>query len=140
MKRKLTTALIATPVSLLLILTVFFDAWMHPFELVVLTALYTLIISPFILLYGIPVTYLSDFARKKSRKAKSLIALFVHMIFAIIFGFVYPMNWPTPLFGMEVDIAFLSAITVALFLWITDEALRKINWNKHQRWCLLFGK
>ena len=126
-KRKIATTLIATPLSLLVIFAVFFGEWRQPLELIVMTGTFSLWISPFILLYGVPVTFLSDYVSMPlSEKNRILFAFIIHLLFGILFGFIFPMNAQLPFSGVMFEVAFVFATIVALFFWSTDEILRKI--------------
>ncbi|SES03220.1 hypothetical protein SAMN04487944_115129 [Gracilibacillus ureilyticus] len=125
-RRKLITTLLATPLSLLIIFGVFFGEWKQPVELVIMTVTFGLWVSPFILLYGVPVTFLSDFATKRLRGGKRTItAFFIHLCFGILFGFIFPMGIDFSLIGIKLNLASISAMITALFFWGIDELLRR---------------
>ncbi|GEM_PF-1673562 len=130
-KRKILTVLLATPLSLLFIFAVFFGEWEQPLDLIVMTGVFSLWVSPITLLYGLPVSFLSDFVGKRLQgRVRSLTALFVHLFFAVLFGFIVPMNGSLPIFSGEVDFSVIFATIVALFFWIVDEWLRKRKMRK----------
>jgi hypothetical protein len=125
-KRKIITTLLATPLSLLVIFGVFFGEWEQPLELIMMTIAFGLWLSPFILLYGVPVTFLSDYvSRRLKGTARTLTAFMVHLFFGILFGFIAPMDEHFSLFGIEIGIATIFASITALFFWIIDELLRR---------------
>lgn len=125
-KRKVVTTLIATPLSVLVIFAVFFGEWRQPLELIVMTGTFSVWLSPFILLYAVPVTFLSDFISKRlTGNSRTFLAFVVHLFFGVLFGFIIPMNTEFSFFGGEIDSAFIFASITALFFWIIDEILRK---------------
>ncbi|WP_407268297.1 hypothetical protein [Radiobacillus sp. PE A8.2] len=127
-KRKIVTVLLATPVSLLLIFSLFFGEWRQPFELIVMTGMFSLFISPFIILYGVPVTFLSDYLGKQlTGNVRILIAFIVHLFFGVSFGIIFKMGSEISLFVVEVNVASIFATITALIFWAIDELLRKNN-------------
>ncbi|TDQ40724.1 hypothetical protein [Aureibacillus halotolerans] len=125
-KRKLITAVFATPLGLMFIFALFFGEWQRPLELLSMSFMISLWVAPFIVLYGVPVSFLSDFiGRRLQESIRRTVACGVHLIFGVLFGFVYPMNVQHSILGVEIDRGSLYATTVALFFWIIDELLRK---------------
>jgi hypothetical protein len=142
-KRKFFTTLLATPISLLFIFAVFFGEWKQPFELLVMTGMYSLIFSPYVILYGVPVTFLSDYVAKRlTGNMRVLVAFTFHFIFGILFGIIFPFDVSFSLFGAEIDLAIISASITALFFWAIDELLRKNRIQKklYSKCCLNFAK
>ncbi|UFU00027.1 hypothetical protein KO561_03415 [Radiobacillus kanasensis] len=127
-KRKVITTILATPISLMFIFAFFFGEWNRPFDLITMSGAFSLFLAPFILLYGVPVTFLSDYVCKQlTGIARTLTAFIVHLFFGVLFGFIAPMDEQFSLFGTEVNAASLSASITALFFWIIDELIRRKN-------------
>ncbi|MGP4042071.1 hypothetical protein ACTWP4_19515 [Gracilibacillus sp. D59] len=127
-KRKVITTLLATPLSLLVIFGLFFGEWQHPVELIVMTGAFGLWISPIILLYGVPITFLSDYISKRfTGNVRALTAFIVHLSFGILFGLIAPMDGQFLLIGTEVNATTIFASITALFFWVIDELLRRKN-------------
>jgi len=125
-KRKVVTSLTATPLSLLIIFAIFFGEWRQPLELIVMSGTFSIWLSPFILLYAVPVTFLSDFITKRlTGNCRTFLALIVHLFFGVLFGFIIPLDSEFSFFGGEIDSAFIFASITALFFWIIDEIIRK---------------
>ncbi|MFD2446948.1 hypothetical protein ACFSO7_23705 [Bacillus sp. CGMCC 1.16607] len=125
-KRKLITTLLAPPLSLAFIFAVFFGEWKQPLELIVMTGMFSLILSPYILFYGIPVTFLSDYVSKNlTGNIRAFFALIVHLFFGVMFSFIFPSNASSPLFRGGVDSAIIFGSITALFFWTIDEILRR---------------
>ncbi|MBM7661036.1 hypothetical protein JOC85_001808 [Bacillus mesophilus] len=132
-KRKVLTTLLATPLSLLVICGVLFGEWERPFELIVMTGMLGLWISPLILLYGVPVTFLSDYVTKGlAGTARMLTACIVHLSFGILFGFVFRSDEQFLIFGIEVNVIIISASITALFFWVIDELFRSQKGHKYK--------
>jgi hypothetical protein len=131
-ERKVVTTLLATPLSLLVIFAVFFGEWRQPVELIVMSGAFSLLISPYILLYGVPVTFLSDYVGKRiTRKMRMPLAFIFHLFFGVIFGFIFPMNSNVSVFGVAVDSAFIFASITALLFWTIDEILRGLMFKSN---------
>ncbi len=101
-KRKIITTLLATPFSLFLIFSIFFGEWRQPLELVVMTGMFSLFISPYVILYGVPVTFLSDYLSRKLKRARIYVAFIVHIFFGALFAFITNSSTLFPVFGIEV--------------------------------------
>jgi hypothetical protein len=130
-KRKIFTTLLATPISLMLIFAVFFGEWKQPFELVTMSAMFSFFIAPYILLYALPVSFLSDYIGKRLvGNARVSVAFAVHLVFGVVFGFVFPSNASFPLYGVEIDTAIIFASITALLFWAVDEWLRNNKFEK----------
>ena len=74
---------------------------------------------PFVLLIGVPVSFLSDcLTKKRNGKPRYIVALLIHSIFGLIAGLVI-----SKLF----ESLFLVGVTIiaALIFWLVDEILRK---------------
>lgn len=74
---------------------------------------------PFVLLIGVPVSFLSDYLTKKQNgKQRSIVALLIHSIFGLIAGLVISFFFES---------FFLVGVTIiaALIFWFVDEILRK---------------
>ncbi|UOQ86574.1 hypothetical protein [Gracilibacillus salinarum] len=131
-KRKLITLLLATPISLCFIFAIIFGEWKQPRELMVMTGVFSLWTSPIILVYGVPVTFLSDFLCKRfTGKLRTWFAFLVHIFFGILFGLLFPMG--ATLFSLLViDINFVTlfATITAIFFWLIDEVIRRVVRSK----------
>ncbi|WP_419962342.1 hypothetical protein [Psychrobacillus sp. BM2] len=89
-KRKAITFFIATILSITFILIYIFGEWERPFELISMIGFYSLLFSPIILVYGVPVTFLSDYLTKRFKGFKRVIlALLTHLFFGMFYTFVY---------------------------------------------------
>ncbi|MFS0673527.1 hypothetical protein [Ornithinibacillus sp. 179-J 7C1 HS] len=142
-KRKIVTTLLATPMSLIVIFAVFFGEWKQPFELVTMTAMFSIYLAPFIILYAIPVTFLSDYVgRRFVGNVRVSVAFMVHLVFGVLFGFIFPSNASFSLYGVEIDTAIIFASITALLFWTIDELLRKNNFQEtiFSKCCLNFAK
>ncbi|MFD2118036.1 hypothetical protein ACFSTH_01440 [Paenibacillus yanchengensis] len=74
---------------------------------------------PFVLLIGVPVSFLSDYLSKNLKGIqRNIVALLIHSIFGLIAGLVIS-NLFESLFLVGV------AIIAALIFWLVDEILRK---------------
>ncbi|WP_163972032.1 hypothetical protein [Oceanobacillus halotolerans] len=74
---------------------------------------------PFVLLIGVPVSFLSDYLTKNlNGKQRNTKALFIHSIFGLIAGLVISFLFES---------LFLVGVTIiaALIFWLVDEILRK---------------
>ncbi|KAB8138068.1 hypothetical protein F9U64_06370 [Gracilibacillus oryzae] len=124
-KRKLLMTLVASPLSMFVIVAAFFDVWQWPLGMLMLTGIGVLMASPYILLYGVPVSFFSDFISKRFiGRVRMLIAFLVHILFAFLFGLIGVLNNNIPLLGLEVDAGIVFAVIVAFFFWLVDELLR----------------
>ncbi|SES63688.1 hypothetical protein SAMN05216389_101184 [Oceanobacillus limi] len=142
-KRKILTMLFAIPVSLFVIFAVFFGEWKQPFELVVMTGAFSLILSPIIILYGAPVSFLSEYLSKRFTANKRIaVAFVIHILFGVAFGIIFPFDASFSLFGVKMDLAIIFASITALFFWAIDELLRKNNFHTRLRCkcCYSFAK
>jgi hypothetical protein len=120
------TALLAVPLSLSVIFSVFFGEWRQPIELIAMTGMYSLWISPFIILYGLPVTCLADFVSKRlSGQRRMYLSLLIHLLFGVFFGVVLPMGTSFSWLGVQIDSASIFASITGLFFWVVDEILRR---------------
>lgn len=76
---------------------------------------------PFVLVIGVPVSFLSDYLTKKlNGKLRSMASVLIHSIFGVLAGSVIP-------FIFENNRLFLIGITFvsSLIFWLVDEILRK---------------
>lgn len=74
---------------------------------------------PFVLLIGVPVSFLSDYLTKNlNGKLRNIVALLIHSIFGLIAGLVISFFFES---------LFLVGVTIiaALIFWLVDEILRK---------------
>ncbi len=125
-KRKLITTLLATPISLLLIFSIFFGEWRQPLDLLVMTGIFSLFISPYIILYGVPVTFLSDYLGKQlTGHLRFFVACIAHLFFGVLFGFIFKMGSVISLFVVEVNEASIYGAITAFIFWAIDELIRK---------------
>ncbi|UOQ46860.1 hypothetical protein MUN88_12230 [Gracilibacillus caseinilyticus] len=131
-KRKLITVLLATPISLCFIFAIIFGEWKQPRELMVMTGTFSLWISPIILVYGVPVTFLSDYLCKRfTENLRTLFAFLIHIFFGILFGLLFPMGTTQfSLLGVEINFATLFASITAIFFWMIDEVIRRVIRSK----------
>jgi hypothetical protein len=129
--RKVVTTLLATPLSLLVIFGVFFGEWRDSTELIVVTVTLGLWLLPTLLLYGVPVTFLSDYVSKEfTGNVRPLIALILHLCFGLLFGLIAPIDLELSFSGTEVNAAITSASITSFFFWVIDELLRVNSSNK----------
>ncbi|MFD1019510.1 hypothetical protein [Thalassobacillus hwangdonensis] len=122
MMRKVITTTLATLISVLVLLLG------GGFNLDLIgTAIFTIIvIFPIIFVYGLPVTFLSDYlTRKLTGTRRSLTALGVHLLFGLLFAPLYALVIEHSSFTMLLSL--LGAATVAVSFWAIDEVLRRIN-------------
>ena len=76
---------------------------------------------PFVLLIGVPVSFLSDYLTKNlNGKLRTIVALLIHSIFGLLAGLVIVIS--NLLEGL---IIVVSTIIAALIFWLIDEILRK---------------
>lgn len=122
--RKIITTIIATIISMTLLLFVLFDEGLG-FGFVI-TALFTsAMFLPFILLYGVPVTFFSDYVTNRFTGGKrSLLAFAVHLLFGI--GFPFILELFVEMSEIEFQEYFMGAVTFSFFFWVVDEVLRHL--------------
>lgn len=129
-KRKVLTTLIATPVSVLVILILFSGGWDDLLGLAFLTGVFSLGAFSHILVYGVLVTFLSDLLTKRIEgNSRIILALAIHLILAGLLG------WWFPIFDFEVikssvNSGFVYALITGFCFWVIDELLR---WAKLRR-------
>lgn len=76
---------------------------------------------PFVLLIGVPVSFLSDYLTKcLNGKLRNIIALLIHTIFGLLAGVAIVIS--NLLEGLIIVVA---TIIAALIFWLVDEILRK---------------
>ncbi|MGI2298149.1 hypothetical protein [Paenibacillus sp. GXUN7292] len=76
---------------------------------------------PFVLLIGVPVSFLSDYLTKSlNGKPRNIMALLIHSIFGFLAGLVIVIS--NLLEGLFIVVA---TIIAALIFWLVDEILRK---------------
>lgn len=76
---------------------------------------------PFVLLIGVPVSFLSDYVSKKLKGIRrNIVALLIHSVFGLIAGLVISFY----LFEKHLFIVVVTIIASIIF-WIVDEVLRK---------------
>lgn len=76
---------------------------------------------PFVILIGVPVSFLSDYLTKNlNGKSRNIVALFIHSIFGLLAGLVISFF----LFEKSVFIVVVT-IVAAIIFWLVDEILRK---------------
>ncbi|HIW35152.1 MAG TPA: hypothetical protein IAA29_20465 [Candidatus Paenibacillus intestinavium] len=76
---------------------------------------------PFVLLIGVPVSFLSDYLTKSlNGKPRNIVALLIHSIFGLLAGLVISFF----LFEKSLFIVVVTIIA-ALIFWLVDEILRK---------------
>ncbi|MFD1019511.1 hypothetical protein [Thalassobacillus hwangdonensis] len=86
------------------------------------------VIFPYVLLYGVPVSFLSDFLTRRFTKENRIYAAFgIHLIFGLLFAPFYA-------FLIEentyiINMIFVGATMIAFCFWIIDEVLRGILMN-----------
>ncbi|MFJ5771687.1 hypothetical protein [Psychrobacillus sp. NPDC093180] len=133
-KRKALTFFFATILSITFILIFVFGEWERPFELIPMIGMYSLLFSPFILVYGVQVTFLSDYLTKGFKGfTRVCVALFIHLFFGMLYTFVYGFiflssdlfsNYENYWLG-EGKINFIAGIMTSFFFWAVDEVLRR---------------
>lgn len=127
--RKIISLILATLISMPLLILVLFDVVVTPnlvMDLAKTVVFYSLLISPIILLYGVPITIISDYVTNKYKAVKrALLALGFHLFFGLLFPFFYGLF--VNLSRSEVEILFVGAITFAFLIWTFDELLRKFS-------------
>ncbi|WP_228409452.1 hypothetical protein [Radiobacillus deserti] len=125
LKRKIIATLLATPLSLLFIFAVFFGEWSQPLELLGMSIFYSFFVSPFYLLYGLPITFLSDYIGKRLLGKKRIIQSFViHVLFGALFGLFFPSHATLLIAGREIDTFVIFGSISGVSYWIIDEMLR----------------
>jgi len=138
-KRKAITFFFATILSITFILIFIFGEWEKPFELIPMIGIYSLLFSPIILVYGVPVTFLSDYLTKRFKGFKRVIlALLIHLFFGMFFTFVYGIIFESSdLFSNfnnywvgEGGLNFIAGIMTSFFFWTVDEVIRRIRPEK----------
>jgi hypothetical protein len=122
--RKTITTIIASLISMTFLLIVIFDEGLGIDF--VNTVLFTIVMfSPIILLYGVPVTFISDYATKRFTGVKRvLLALIFHLFFGMIFPFLYSLI--EEMSSFETKTIFIGATTFAFFFWAIDEISRRV--------------
>ncbi|CAG9620424.1 hypothetical protein [Sutcliffiella rhizosphaerae] len=95
--------------------------------------------TPFLLFYGMPVSFLSDIVTKKATTPlkRSLYALFIHIFFGLvlIIPFSLLISEPLTMFwnGGIGKLLFICSTVSSFIVWTIDEILRKVaNWEKIQ--------
>ncbi|KGX90122.1 hypothetical protein [Pontibacillus marinus] len=122
--RKFITIILATLISMTLLMLVLFDESLDlDFVYTVLFTSY--MFSPFILLYGVPVTFFSDYVTKQFSGVKRA---FLAMIFHLFFGGIFPvlLGLIQDLSKTEANEVFIGAITFSFFFWAFDEVIRRV--------------
>lgn len=135
-KRKAITFFFATILSITFILIFIFGEWERPFELVPMIGIYSLLFAPIILIYGVPVTFLSDYLTKRFKGFKRIIlALLIHLFFGMFYTFVYGIIFQSSNFFSnfndywvgEGELYFIAGIMTSFFFWAVDEILRRFR-------------
>ncbi len=122
--RKIIVTILATLISMTLLLIVLFDAGLGQ-ELVNAVLFTSYMFMPFILLYGVPVTFLSDYVTKQlSGFKRSLLAMIFHLFFGGVFSFLLSLIQDVS--RTESKEVFVGALTFSFFFWAFDEVLRSI--------------
>lgn len=135
-KRKAITFFIATILSITFILIFIFGEWERPLELIPMIVTYSLLFSPIILVYGVPVTFLSDYLTKGFKGFKRVfLALLIHLVFGMFYTLVYGIIFESSDFFSnfnnywlgEGELNFIAGIMTSFFFWAVDEVLRRIG-------------
>jgi len=92
---------------------------------------------PFVFLYGVPVSILSDkLSAFFTRLFRPIMALVIHVVFGIVISFViyffqdltfseYWIQWG--------ELMFIASSLAAIIFWLVDELLRKfVDWDRVQ--------
>ncbi len=78
--------------------------------------------TPIILIYGIPITILSEFITKRFIGMKRmLLALVIYMLFGMVFGVLLPSNIELKIIGADTDLFVIAGTISAFIFWIVDE-------------------
>ncbi|KAB8138112.1 hypothetical protein F9U64_06615 [Gracilibacillus oryzae] len=119
--RKTMTTILATFISMtILSIFIFGEIGADLFQVVLFSSM---VFSPFILFYGVPVTFFSDFVTKRFSGARRvLLAMVIHVLFGIIFAFLFTLLGD-PSEGEFLVMFFVGATTVAFFFGAIDEIL-----------------
>src|SRR5690554_1454851 len=118
--RKTITSILATLISITFISIVVFGEGVD-LDTVVFTSI---VFSPFILFYGVPVTFFSDYVTKRFTGFKrALFTMVIHLLFGIIFAPLFSLLGDSS--SQEIKTTFIGATTVAFFFWAIDEILRR---------------
>jgi len=122
--RKTITTVLATVIAMFFLLFVLFrePIGLDFFNTLLFSAL---MFAPFILFYGVPITFLSDYVTRHFPGTKRILFAF---LFHIVSGMAFPVLFG--LFGSlsssEFKIMFIGATTFAFFFWVIDELLRRV--------------
>lgn len=82
-----------------------------------------LMFSPVILLYGVPVTLLSDyFTRQFLGKKRAILALTFHLFFGVSFPVIFRVFDLSS--NAETELLIIASTTTSILIWIFDELLR----------------
>ncbi|TQR19431.1 hypothetical protein [Psychrobacillus vulpis] len=134
-KRKVITFFIATILSITFILIFVFGEWERPLELIPMIGIYSLLFSPIIFIYGVPITFLSDYITKRFIGIKrGVFALIIHLFFGMVYTFIYGLIFESIDFFTEFrnywvgegELNFIAGIVTSFFFWTVDEVLRHI--------------
>ncbi|MCA0969238.1 hypothetical protein LCM20_01385 [Halobacillus litoralis] len=131
LKRKILTTIIATPLSLLIIFAMFFGEWSMPLEVLAMSFTFALWLSPIVILYGVPMTLLSDLVSGKFfKRYRRTAAFLIHIAAGFLFGFIAPMDHHV--WGEVVNGTLIFATLAAIAFWAIDEWLRPKKVNQKQ--------
>ncbi|WP_042147815.1 hypothetical protein [Paucisalibacillus sp. EB02] len=125
--RKTITTILASVISMFFLLIVIFkEAIGIDF---VNTLVFTIaMFSPVILLYGVPITFLSDYVTRRFAGVRRILSAF---IFHLFFGMIFPILFCllARISTSEAEIMFIGATTFAFFFWAIDEIARLVLKN-----------
>ncbi|MBO8171761.1 MAG: hypothetical protein H0Z33_07720 [Bacillaceae bacterium] len=124
----LITSILSTTILTLLMLT---DGEYEFFETF---GFISLVATPVILVYGVPVSLLSDYVTKPYHNRKrATLAFIIHLGFGLGFVFIIGMilDFETLLnnfafFWSNAEFYFIASTTASFLFWLSDEILRKI--------------
>ncbi|MED4015109.1 hypothetical protein [Sutcliffiella cohnii] len=92
--------------------------------------------TPFILLYGMPVTFLAERLTRNMQKRKRLAVSFgIHLLFGLVCVFIVGFIFKEPFgeWGLFGGILFIGSTLASIILWSVDELLRKlVDWESIQ--------
>ncbi|MFD2044168.1 hypothetical protein ACFSTA_09760 [Ornithinibacillus salinisoli] len=129
-ERKLLSAFITVLITVPII-TMILSGWERPMEgYMQMIGIVCLYLIPMILLYGLPVTMLSEYVTKKKQGIeRSRRALYVHLFFGLSFTFLFVLIFDsrvTTYFFHPIDrFLFICSTLTSFIFWAVDELIRR---------------